>query len=260
MVRLNVIYLLDWVLVKQDALQILMFSSPGEESDQLQPSEQSQDNGLRLVREAERSAREAITPQERKRRRQLRRRKSRKSKNKKKTAQPNTDEKPGKRQGGRKSSPGSKKQQSNKWPKNNNNNGNNIDVEKQGKSFVKQTESKPITKECLTNILTAMKLRTKGTNYKKQHDRISKFEKTGKNKLSKKAQFSSVAEKLVDIGGGNKDELKCGSEGSSGAGAESLKEAITELDSCEEELKTKCNTSSYSIPPDTAEVSGGLLD
>jgi len=111
------------------------------------------------------------------------------------------------------------------------NNGNNIDVEKQGKSFVKQTESKPITKECLTNILTAVKLRTKGTNYKKQHDRISKFEKTGKNKLSKKAQFSSVAEKLVDIGGGNKDELKCG--GSSGAGAESLKEAITELESCD---------------------------
>ena len=260
MVRLNVIYLLDWVLVKQDALKNSHFSSPGEESDQLQPSEQSQD-GLRLVREAERSAREAITPQERKRRRQLRRRKSRKSKNnKEKTEQPNTDEKPGKRQGGRKSSPGSKKQQKDKRPKNNNNNGNNIDVEKQGKSFVKQTESKPITKECLTNILTAMKLRTKGTNYKKQHDRISKFEKTGKNKLSKKAQFSSVAEKLVDIGGGNKDELKCGSEGTSGAGAESLKEAITELESCDEELKTKCNTSSYSIPPDTAEVTGGLLD
>ena len=118
----------------------------------------------------------------------------------------------------------------------------------------KQAESKPITKECLTNILTAIKLRTKGTNYKKQADRITKFEKTGKNKLSKKAQFTSVAEKLVELGGGNKDELKCGSEGSSGAGAKSLKEAITELEGCDAELKTKCDTSSYSIPP-SAEVS-----
>ena len=53
---------------------------------------------------------------------------------------------------------------------------------------------------------------------------------------------------------GNKDELKCGSEGSSGAGAKSLKEAITQLEGCDAELKTKCNTSSYSIPPNSDEV------
>ena len=140
-----------------------------------------------------------------------------------------------------------------KQPKDNSNKGNknvgNKKGENQRKPSAKQAESKPITKECLTNILTAIKLRTKGTNYKKQHDRITKFEKTGKNKLSKKDQFSSVAEKLVDVGGGNKDELKCGSEGSSGAGAKSLKEAITELEECDSELKTKCDTSTYSIPP-----------
>merc|ERR1719228_3286373 len=103
------------------------------------------------------------------------------------------------------------------------NQGNN----KRTSSLKQAAESKPITKECLTNILTTIKLRTKGTNYKKQDDRIAKFKKTGKNKLSKKAEFSSVAEKLVDVGGGNKEKLKCGSEGSSGAGAKSLKEAIT---------------------------------
>ena len=74
-------------------------------------------------------------------------------------------------------------------------------VKKKKKSSLKQAaESKPITKECLTNILTTIKLRTKGTNYKKQHDRIIKFEKTGKNKLTKKAQFTSVAEKLIEVG------------------------------------------------------------
>ena len=67
-------------------------------------------------------------------------------------------------------------------------------------SLKQAAESKPITKECLTNILTTIKLRTKGTNYKKQHDRIIKFEKTGKNKLTKKAQFTSVAEKLIEVG------------------------------------------------------------
>ena len=72
---------------------------------------------------------------------------------------------------------------------------------KERKPSLKQAaESKPITKECLTNILTSIKLRTKGTNYKKQHDRIIKFEKTGKNKLTKKAQFTSVAEKLIEVG------------------------------------------------------------
>merc|ERR1719376_756186 len=145
----------------------------------------------------------------------------------------------------------SKKQS--KRPKNNSNRGEKKKGENQRKPSAKQAESKPITKECLTNILIAIKLRTKGTNYKKQHDRITKFEKTGKNKLSKKAQFSSVAEKLIDVGGGNKDELKCGSEGTSGAGAKSLKEAITELEACDAELKTKCDTSTYSIPP-TAEA------
>ena len=74
-------------------------------------------------------------------------------------------------------------------------------VNKKRKLSLKQAaESKPITKECLTNILTTIKLRTKGTNYKKQHDRIIKFEKTGKNKLTKKAQFTSVAEKLIEVG------------------------------------------------------------
>ena len=73
--------------------------------------------------------------------------------------------------------------------------------DKERKPSLKQAaESKPITKECLTNILTTIKLRTKGTNYKKQHDRIIKFEKTGKNKLTKKAQFTSVAEKLIEVG------------------------------------------------------------
>merc|ERR1712013_152771 len=130
---------------------------------------------------------------------------------------------------------------------------NNQDYEKKKSSLKQAAESKPITKECLTNILTTIKLRTKGTNYKRQHDRIIKFEKTGKNKLTKKAQFTSVAEKLIEVGGGNKDELKCGSEGTSGAGAKSLKDAITELEACDGELATKCNTSSYSIPP-SAEV------
>merc|ERR1712055_715677 len=72
--------------------------------------------------------------------------------------------------------------------------------DKKKKPSLKQAaESKPITKECLTNILTSIKLRTKGTNYKKQHDRIIKFEKTGNNKLTKKAQFTSVAEKLIEV-------------------------------------------------------------
>ena len=44
----------------------------------------------------------------------------------------------------------------------------------------------------------------------------------------------------------------------SGAGAKSLKDAITELEACDNELTTKCNTSSYSIPP-SAEVIENMI-
>ena len=128
----------------------------------------------------------------------MRRRKSRKSKSliKKDKEQPNQ----GKGQVGSKSPKQSRKPKKKK-SKRQRKNGNKGEEDVRNKGSAKQAESKPITKECLTNILTAIKLRTKGTNYKKQADRITKFEKTGKNKLSKKAQFSSVAEKLVDVGG-----------------------------------------------------------
>ena len=227
--------------------------SPDEESDHPRDSEQlqSQDRGVRSVRHGERSIREAFSGEntlQKKRKRPLRRRKSKKSKS-------TTKKKKNNKQSRKVKTPKKKKS---KRPKKNKGSKEEEKVRNksnQRKVSAKQaSESKPITKECLTNILTAIKLRTKGTNYKKQDDRIAKFKKTGKNKLSKKAQFSSVAEKLVDVGGGNKEELKCGSEGSSGAGAKSLKEAITQLEACDAELKTKCNTSSYSIPPNSAEV------
>ena len=174
--------------------------SPDEESDHIEQL-QSQEGS---VRPGERSKRETLSEtntQQIKRRRPMRRRKSSKSTSliKKDKEQPNQ----GKGQVGRKSPKQRRKpkKKRSKRPKKNGNNKGEEDVRNEGSA--KQAESKPITKECLTNILTAIKLRTKGTNYKKQADRITKFEKTGKNKLSKKAQFSSVAEKLVDVGGFN---------------------------------------------------------
>ena len=177
-----------------------MPSSPDEESDHIEQLESQEGS----VRPGERSKRETLSeanPQQKGRRRLLRKRKSKKSKyvTKKEEKQPNQ----GKGQGGRKSPKQSRKPKKKKSKKNGNKEEENVrnDKNKERKGSAKQAESKPITKECLTNILTAIKLRTKGTNYKKQADRITKFEKTGKNKLSKKAQFSSVAEKLVDVGG-----------------------------------------------------------
>ena len=236
--------------------QKCIFSSSDEESDRIEQL-QSQE---RSVRPGERSKREATSKeitQKKKRRKPLRRKKSKKSKSTTKKKNQRTNG----RKVGRKSSKQSenarklKKKKSKKNSKEREEKQNDRNKNNEQKPSARQAESKPITKECLTNILTAIKLRTKGTNYKKQADRITKFEKTGKNKLSKKAQFSSVAEKLVEVGGGNKEELKCGSEGSSdGAGAKSLKEAITQLEACDAELTSKCNTSSYSIPPNTTEV------
>ena len=176
-----------------------MPSSPDEESDHIEQLESQEGS----VRPGERSKRETLSEaniQQKKRRRPLRRRKSKKSKSV--TKKEEEQQSQGKGQGGRKS-PKQRKPKKKKSKKNGNKGKENVinDKNKEIKGSAKQAESKPITKECLTNILTAIKLRTKGTNYKKQADRITKFEKTGKNKLSKKAQFSSVAEKLVDVGG-----------------------------------------------------------
>ena len=173
-----------------------MHSSPDEESDHIEQLESQEGS----VRPGERSKRETLSEaniQHKKRRRPLRRRKSKKSKSMIEKEKQNQGKSPEQSRKVRKPKKKKSKKNGNKGKENVIN-----DKNKEIKGSAKQAESKPITKECLTNILTAIKLRTKGTNYKKQADRITKFEKTGKNKLSKKAQFSSVAEKLVDVGGG----------------------------------------------------------
>ena len=155
--------------------------------------EQSQEESIKVLGNLGRSRRDALSEaslQRRTKKRRQQRAKFVKNGEKKKTSK---RPKKGKKA---KSKKARRRQRKRKGGKTTNRQGN-----KERKPSLKQAvESKPITKECLTNILTTIKLRTKGTNYKKQHDRIIKFEKTGKNKLTKKAQFTSVAEKLIEVG------------------------------------------------------------
>merc|ERR1719206_1324549 len=111
--------------------------------------------------------------------------------------------------------------------------------------------SRSVNSTCVDNAVRLINtVNTKIINYLKQQKRIAKFNNTRSKKSGKKGLFGPIANKVIDIGGGNSSDLSCsGNKTSEGAGT--LKEIIGNLSKCEEDIKAACDVSAYPIPNKT---------
>ena len=102
--------------------------------------------------------------------------------------------------------------------------------------------------ECIEAAVTAMKRwRDVVTNFEKQNSRIEKQTGIASKKAEKKGIFSPVAQKLVELGGGNKSAPACsGSKDSEGANQ--LANLTNSLFECESKIDTACNLINFPAP------------
>merc|ERR1712126_459586 len=105
------------------------------------------------------------------------------------------------------------------------------------------------TDKCFADMDEVRKMATKGTNYRKQYERMMKFKDIGNTKAGMAADFSITGVHLTDIGGGNPDAPACSGD-TSGSGADKLKASIAVLNGCEDSISTACDTSTYPFPAD----------
>merc|ERR1712126_551680 len=105
------------------------------------------------------------------------------------------------------------------------------------------------TDQCFADMDEVRKMATKGTNYRKQYERMMKFKDIGNTKAGMAADFSITGVHLMDIGGGNPDAPACSGD-TSGSGADKLKASIAVLNGCESSISTACDTSTYPFPAD----------
>ena len=81
-------------------------------------------------------------------------------------------------------------------------------------------------------------------NFKRQNARSTKHSAVGNKKVGKKAEFLSVALRLVEAGGDNRSNLSCaGATGNDGA--KQLQNLTKLLFDCEKEVNTSCNPANY---------------
>jgi len=81
-------------------------------------------------------------------------------------------------------------------------------------------------------------------NFKRQNARSTKHSAVGNKKVGKKAEFLSVALRLVEAGGDNRSNLSCaGAYGNDGA--KQLQNLTKLLFDCEKEVNTSCNPANY---------------
>ena len=94
---------------------------------------------------------------------------------------------------------------------------------------------------CLESAMTAMN-RWRGvvTNFNKQKTRIEKQSEIAAKKADKKAVFSPIALKIVDLGGGNKSALTCSGSVDSD-GAKQLTNLTQTLFDCEVQVNKSCS-------------------
>merc|ERR1711913_162489 len=108
--------------------------------------------------------------------------------------------------------------------------------------------SRAVNSTCLVTAVKLLKIvSSRITNFLVQQKRMSKFNSTGGKKSDKKGLFGPIASKVIDVGGGNASDLSC-SGNKTNAGATKLKEIITNLQKCEENIKNACDTSAYPHP------------
>merc|ERR1711936_1510038 len=105
--------------------------------------------------------------------------------------------------------------------------------------------------DCLTRTVKIMKMwKDVVTNFGRQKLRIERQNATGNNKFAKNKAFVPAYEKLVLVGGGDKNNLKCDNSTTS-KGAVQLKNITSFLGTCETEITKTCNTANWPQPDKT---------
>ena len=111
-------------------------------------------------------------------------------------------------------------------------------------SLASTTEEPSQTQEkCIKDLQKAMNIwRTAANNFKnKQAKRIDRQLKVMKNKFDKSGDFSAVRASVIIVGGGNSKALECQGSTTSTV-AKSMTELAENLDKCNNNIKTDCNS------------------
>merc|ERR1711936_1556506 len=109
----------------------------------------------------------------------------------------------------------------------------------------KSAKSTNSSSSCMSNAVKYMKQwKDVVGNFKRQSSRSTKHSAVGDKKVGKKAEFLSVALRLVEAGGDNRSNLSCaGATGNDGA--KQLQNLTKLLFDCEKEVNTSCNPANY---------------
>ena len=123
---------------------------------------------------------------------------------------------------------------------------------KTGRRGKKERKSgRAVDAKCIAQITLGMR-RWKDvvTNFKRQAARITDNKKKGGNKATKKGLFAPIANKLLNLGGGNKNALECNGT-TIGEAAANLTKLSKDLFDCEKNVNDACNPINFPKPNET---------
>ena len=103
-----------------------------------------------------------------------------------------------------------------------------------------------VSDTCFENALTIMRMwKDVISNFERQKKRMERQNSTGVNKSGKKGIFGPIAQRLIEVGGGNKSAPSCGGK-TNNDGAKQLKNLTDTLNACESNVHKMC--SNFSKP------------
>ena len=102
--------------------------------------------------------------------------------------------------------------------------------------------------KCIETATTVMRRwKDQVANFLKQKSRIEKQSSIAEKKAGKKDVFAPIAQKLIDVGGGNKSALTCSGSADSD-GAKQLANLTMTILECEMEINATCNPDNFPKP------------
>ena len=97
-----------------------------------------------------------------------------------------------------------------------------------------------VSDTCFENALTIMRMwKDVISNFERQKKRMERQNSTGVNKSGKKGIFGPIAQRLIEVGGGNKSAPSCGGK-TNNDGAKQLKNLTDTLSACESNVHKMC--------------------
>ena len=99
---------------------------------------------------------------------------------------------------------------------------------------------KAVSDTCFENALTIMRMwKDVISNFERQKKRMERQNSTGVNKSGEKGIFGPIAQRLIEVGGGNKSAPSCGGK-TNNDGAKQLKNLTDTLSACESDVHKMC--------------------